>query len=91
VGPLFLLWGVAAIALFALPPEGVSRWWTVATGGCVAVVLVLTGLFAVPLHRVLSDGFDPAAHRRLLRVDTLRLVTAAAATALGVWVTAAAV
>ncbi|MHA3703863.1 DUF1772 domain-containing protein [Jatrophihabitans sp. YIM 134969] len=88
VGPLFLAWGITAIALFVWPPDGVSRWWAVATGACTAVVLGLTALLAVPLHRALSTRFDADAHRRLLRVDTARLIAATAATALGVWVTA---
>jgi cation transport ATPase len=88
VGPLFLALGVTAVLLFALPPDGVSRWWGVATGACVAAVLGLTALLAVPLHTALSKGFDERTYRRLMRVDTLRLVAATAATALGVWVTA---
>lgn len=84
VGPLFLALGVTAILLFAFPPAGVSRWWTAAPGACVAVILGVTAFLAVPLHRALSNGFDAGLHRRLLRVDTARLLTAVAATALGV-------
>jgi hypothetical protein len=32
----------------------------------------------VPLHRRLSAGFDAAAHRRLLRVDLVRVLAATA-------------
>lgn len=84
VGPLFLALGVTAILLFTFPPAGVSRWWTVAPGACVAVILGVTAFLAVPLHRALSDGFDAATHRRLLRVDAVRLSTAVVATVLGV-------
>lgn len=89
VGPLFTALGVTALILFVAPPPGVSRWWAVATGGCVAVVLAVTGGLAVPLHRVLTNGWDPAVHRRLLRVDTVRLVVAVVATGLGAWCTLA--
>ncbi len=84
VGPLFVALGVTAVVFFVFPPGDVSRWWAVATGACVAVVLIATGLFAVPLHRALSAGFDAATHRRLLRIDSVRLIAAGAATALGI-------
>lgn len=88
VGPLFLATGLTAILFFAVP-DGVSRWWGFATGGLVALGLGVTAFLAVPLHTALSQGFDARVHRQLLRVDTVRLIAAAAATALGVWVTAA--
>ena len=48
---------------------------------CLGAVLALTALGAVPQHRRLSSGWDDDAFRRLLRVDTLRAVTATAGTA----------
>ncbi len=81
VGPLFVADGVAALVAFAVEPGPP----TAATGGCLAAVLALTVLGAVPQHRRLSDGFDPAAHRRLLRVDSARLVAALGGVAAAVW------
>jgi hypothetical protein len=42
------------------------------------VVLLLTGLFAVPLHRRLDVGWDAGAHRSLIRVDALRVLASTA-------------
>ena len=49
----------------------------------VVAVLALTAFAAVPQHRVLSDGWDASAARRLQRVDLARAVVATAAVALG--------
>lgn len=77
VGPLFgglllttagVLWSSRGVALVA----------AVAAAVLLAVVLGLTGLLAVPLHRTLSAGWDETAFRRLLRVDTLRVAAATA-------------
>lgn len=40
--------------------------------GLLAVIWVSTFVLQVPCHRVLSDGFDPAAHRFLVRSNWLR-------------------
>jgi len=40
------------------------------------VLLVVTALLAVPLHGRLSRSWDAAAHRRLLRVDEVRVLVA---------------
>lgn len=42
-----------------------------------AALLAVTAFGAVPQHRVLDNGFDAAAHRRLLTWDTARVVLAA--------------
>ncbi|WP_304049747.1 hypothetical protein [Jatrophihabitans endophyticus] len=75
VGPLFAFFGVAAVLAVVIRPDA----WTIIATACYAAILLVTGLAAVPLHRRLSSGFEPAAHRRLLRVDAVRLVLAAVA------------
>ena len=42
VGLPMLLEGLTAVALFASPPNGVSRWWPFAGGVLLAVVLLLS-------------------------------------------------
>lgn len=81
VGPLFLASGLAALVALARPPAGVGRLLPLATAAAVGAILLVTALLAVPLHRALSDGYDAAVHRRLLRVDTARLLLAVLATA----------
>ena len=53
-------------------PLGLPAWagWTGL--GLVLFIWVVTGLVQVPLHRRLSDGFDAAAHRRLVATNWLR-------------------
>ncbi|MFO8074706.1 MAG: hypothetical protein R6T85_01150 [Egibacteraceae bacterium] len=90
---LALPWGVEAattLALAALAPPGAAR--ALAWGGALllAGILASTVLLQVPRHRVLSEGFDPAAHRRLVATNWLRTVlwTARGAIALALLVVA---
>jgi predicted lipid-binding transport protein (Tim44 family) len=82
VGPLFAGL-VLTVAGLLIAPE-------VAAGAEVLAVLLLAGLLAVtafgavPQHRVLSEDFVPAAHHRLLRWDTVRVLLAVAQTGLAV-------
>jgi hypothetical protein len=80
VGPLFVFAGVSAVAAFVASPG----WLTAAAGACVGGGLAVTGLLAVPAHRRLSEGFEARAYRRLLRVDSARLVLALLAVAAAV-------
>lgn len=81
VGPLFA--GQVATAA-GLLVTGVGGWRFVSMA-LLAGILVVTGLLAVPLHRRLSGGFEPAAYRSLVRVDAARvaLATANAGVAVG--------
>ena len=81
VGPLFAGQGVTTLWLLADRPEGTPLTPVLAGAGCLAVVLAATALGAVPLHRRLGAAWDEAAHRRLLRVDSVRAVAATAGTA----------
>ncbi len=80
VGPLFLLSGGSAIAAFVVRPGVASG----VAAGCVAAILLVTAVAAVPQHRLLSEGFEPAEHTRLLQVDSTRLALALAACAAAV-------
>lgn len=85
VGPLFAGQGVTTLLLLAVRPAGVPLLPVLAGAALLAVVLGVTAFLAVPLHRRLDSGWDPAAHRRLLRVDTLRVAAATAGTATAAW------
>ena len=80
VGPLFAGQGVTTIWLLTDRPGGTPLLPVLAGAACLAVVLAATALGAVPLHRRLEQGWDDGAHRRLLRVDTVRAVAATAGT-----------
>ena len=44
--------------------------------GLLAVLLGATAFVAVPQHRRLTRGWDPAAYRALLRADLIRVIAA---------------
>jgi hypothetical protein len=82
VGPLFAGQGVTTLWLL------VTRWPgapVLLGAACLAVVLLVTGLLAVPLHRRLDAGWDAAAYRRLLHVDSLRALAATGGVAAALW------
>ena len=85
VGPLFAGQGGTTLWLLADRPAGTPLPAVLAGAACLAVVLGVTGLGAVPLHRRLGEAWDDGAHRRLLRVDTLRAVAATAGTVAALW------
>jgi hypothetical protein len=85
VGPLFAGQGGTTLWLLADRPAGTPLPAVLAGAACLAVVLGVTGLRAVPLHRRLDRAWDDAAHRRLLRVDTVRAVAATAGTGAALW------
>lgn len=78
VGPLFAALTVTTALIWVSPSTRAPLWEPVASTALLLVLLGATGLLAVPLHRRLSDGWDPSAHRRLLRVDALRVAAATA-------------
>ncbi|WP_448638939.1 DUF1772 domain-containing protein [Geodermatophilus sp. URMC 63] len=85
VGPLFAGQAGTTLWLLAARPGRVPLAPVLAGAACLAVVLGVTALLAVPLHRRLGEGWDAGAHRRLLRVDTVRAVAATAGTLAAAW------
>nr|WP_221203315.1 DUF1772 domain-containing protein [Modestobacter versicolor] len=85
VGPLFAGQLVTTGWLLLARPAGVVPAAVLGSAACLAVVLAVTAWGAVPQHRRLGAGFDPAAYAALLRVDTVRLVAAAANVAASAW------
>jgi hypothetical protein len=89
VGPLFAGQGVTTLWLLADHPAG-TLLPLLLGGACLAAVLGVTALVAVPLHRRLDTGWDPAAHRLLCRADTVRALAASAGTVAVAWAVLAA-
>jgi hypothetical protein len=85
VGPLFAGQAVTTGWLLIDPPEGTPMLLVLAATGLYGALLLATGLLAVPLHRRLDAGWDPAAHHRLLRVDAVRVALATAGTGVALW------
>lgn len=78
VGPLFIVLLATSAAVTLQPPAGPPRWLPWMADALTGLILVVTALGAVPQHRRLTLGFDGDAHRRLLGVDTVRLLIAGA-------------
>lgn len=74
---LALPWPVECGTAVLLPLVTAGRlplWMPVAGLVLLAVVVAATVLLAVPAHQRLGSGFDPAAHRALLRGDRVRVL-----------------
>ena len=85
VGPLFAGQLVTTGWLLVDRPAGVALPAPLVSAGCLAVVLGVTALAAVPQHRVLGAGFDRAAYARLLRADDVRVVAASMNVVASAW------
>ncbi len=81
---------ISAIALLVIRPQGVSVALLIAGALLVGIVWLSTFTLQVPLHRRLSEGFDPAAHRALVRGNWIRTAawTLRAVVAIAIAVTA---
>ena len=64
--------GLTTLALLLDPPDGLPRVLVWAAAVLAAVPVAVTILASVPAHTALSDGFDAAAHARLLGTNWLR-------------------
>ena len=85
VGPLFAGQLATTAWLLLDRPDGVVPAGVVVSAVCLAVVLAVTGLVAVPLHRQLGHGFDAGAHARLQRADSVRVAAATLNVAVSAW------
>jgi hypothetical protein len=85
VGPLFAGQAVTTGWLLVDRPAGTSLPGVLVAAALYGALLLATGLLAVPLHRRLDAGWDAAAHRRLLRVDALRVGLATAGAGVALW------
>ena len=85
VGPLFAGQLLTTGWLLLARPDGVLLAAAVVSAVCLAVVLLVTALVAVPRHRQLGEGFDAAAYAGLLRADTVRVAAASGNVVASAW------
>lgn len=64
--------GLTTAALLLSSPEGLPRGLVWAAAVLAATPVVVTVLLSVPAHTALADGFDAAAHARLVTTNWLR-------------------
>ena len=68
-------WGTETLTaawLVLAPPDGVARVLPAVGLTLSVLVAAVTVAVAVPAHTTLGDGFDPAAHRRLVLSNWIR-------------------
>ena len=78
VGPLMIVELVTAVALVGRSPSGVATSLLWIGLLLLAVIWTSTAFVQVPLHRILADGFDATAHRKLLSTNWVRTAAWAA-------------
>jgi len=74
VVPLMVVELVAAVLIWVNPPPAAPGVAASAGLLALAVIWLVTSTVSVPCHRRLLDGFDEAAHRRLVRSNWIRTV-----------------
>ena len=85
VGPAMLAEAAIAGLLLVHRPPAVSAWmaWTGAL--LVVAIWAVTFFVSVPCHAALAQGFDAAAHDRLVATNWLRTVAWTGRAALAAW------
>lgn len=76
---------VVTAAWLAAAPGDVPAGLTVPAGVLLAAIWVATALHYAPLHGRLADGFDAAAHRRLVITNWFRTAAWTARGVLALW------
>lgn len=84
LGP-WAIQGIATAWVLLAPPAGVPRWLALAGGALAAATVVVTVAVSVPQHQALSDGFDAAAHARLVSTNWWRTAAWTGHAAVAIW------
>ncbi len=85
VGPVMLLELVTTMGLLVKRPETMPAWAAWTGLGLAALIWLSTALLQVPEHGVLSNGFNTAAHQRLVSTNWLRTVAWSLRSLLMLW------
>jgi len=85
VAPLMPIELVTSALLLFSPPASVPPVLPWVGFGLVLCIWAATALLAVPAHRRLAEGFDPAVHARLVRGNWLRTIAWSVRGVLALW------
>lgn len=72
IGFPWLIEGLSVLGLFVFAPDTQTRVIATVGGLLEALIIGVTIGSAIPAHEVLTRGFDPDAHRSLLRSNWIR-------------------
>jgi hypothetical protein len=89
VSPPMLTEGLTAIALLGWRPPGISEAQVWSGVGLLLVIWASTFLLQVPRHKALLRGFDPRAHRALVRSNWIRTAAWSLRGGLALWMSRA--
>ncbi|WP_022836804.1 hypothetical protein [Salisaeta longa] len=90
VGPAMTLELGTGLALLAYAPAAVPPAMPWSGAGLLVLIWGMTGLVHVPQHARLTDGFDAATHRALVRSNWIRTLAWTLRAALAGWMCAVA-
>jgi hypothetical protein len=85
VAPLMLVEAATSALLLWRRPEAVTAWAAWTGAALVLVIWASTFLLQVPMHEVLTRGFDRDAHARLVATNWIRTIAWTARGALVLW------
>lgn len=77
--------GLTTAALLVAPPSEIPRWLIVVAAVLALIPVIVTIALSVPAHSILGQGFDAAAHARLVSTNWLRTVAWTAHGAVALW------
>jgi hypothetical protein len=72
VGPPMLVEAATAVPLFWFRPAGILTWQLGTGLALIAIIWFSTAFLQVPSHKLLSKGFEPAVHKRLVSTNWIR-------------------
>ena len=88
VGLPMLVEAATVIALLIWRPAEIPLWTALLGAALLVVIWAATVLFSVPMHGRLGQGYDVAAHRRLVTTNWIRTLAWSARGVLVLWMLA---
>lgn len=82
-----LIEGTTAVLLFLFRPPNVAEWLLWTGAALLGAIWLSTAMVQAPYHKLLSRGFDPIVHQRLVWTNGLRAAFWSLRGALVLWMT----
>lgn len=85
VAPPMFIEAITAVLLFWFHPSGIVTWQLCVGLSLVVIIWLSTAFLQVPCHKLLSRGFEPAVHQRLVATNWIRTAAWSLRTLLVLW------
>lgn len=86
VAPPMFIEAVTAVLLFWFRPAGIMTWQLCVGLTLVVIIWLSTAFLQVPCHKLLSRGFEPAVHQRLVATNWIRTAAWSLRALLVLWI-----